>query len=46
MALTSTADPTYPPLDTLKAVANNVWIVASGPIRIIGMTAAPRPICA
>jgi hypothetical protein len=28
---------TYPPLDTLKPVAQNVWIVDSGPLRIMGM---------
>ena len=31
----------YPPLDTLKPIADNVWIVDSGPIRAMGM---PLPI--
>lgn len=32
---------TYPPLDTLKPVAEGIWIVDSGPIRILGM---PLPV--
>jgi hypothetical protein len=32
---------TYPPLDTLKAVADNVWIVDSGPHRMLGL---PMPV--
>jgi hypothetical protein len=28
---------TYPPLDTLKPVADGVWIVDSGPLQLIGM---------
>ncbi len=28
---------TYPPLDTLKPVADGVWIVDSGPLRILGL---------
>jgi Domain of unknown function (DUF4336) len=31
----------YPPLDVLKPVAENVWIVDSGPLRVLGM---PLPI--
>lgn len=32
-----TPDPsTYPPLDTLKPVADDVWIVDSGPLRVFG----------
>ena len=27
---------TYPPLDTLKPVADGVWIVDSGPLRVFG----------
>ena len=32
---------TYPPLDVLKRVADNIWIVDSGPLRALGM---PLPI--
>jgi len=32
---------TYPPLDVLKPVTDNVWIVDSGPLRALGM---PLPI--
>lgn len=32
---------TYPPLDTLKPVAPDVWIVDSGPLRVLGM---PLPV--
>lgn len=35
------ADVTYPPLDVLKPVADNVWIVDSGPMRPLGL---PIPI--
>jgi hypothetical protein len=36
------SDPaTYPPLDVLKPVADGVWIVDSGPLRIMG---APLPV--
>ena len=28
---------TYPPIDTLKPVAEGVWIVDSGPLRIMGL---------
>jgi hypothetical protein len=38
----SSPDPaTYPPLDTPKPVADGVWIVDSGPLRIMGM---PLPV--
>lgn len=37
----SSTNLTYPPLDTLKPVAEGVWIVDSGPIRILGM---PLPV--
>jgi hypothetical protein len=30
-------DVTYPPLDTLKPVAENVWVVDSGPIHVAGL---------
>jgi hypothetical protein len=32
---------TYPPLDTLKPVADGVWLVDSGPLRILGI---PLPV--
>lgn len=32
---------TYPPLDVLKSVADGVWIVDSGPLRMLGM---PLPV--
>jgi len=35
------ADVTYPPLDTLKPVAEDVWIVDSGPLKLMGV---PIPI--
>jgi hypothetical protein len=35
-------DVTYPPLDTLKAVAENVWVVDSGPIRAMGLSLPVR----
>jgi Domain of unknown function (DUF4336) len=31
-------DVTYPPLDVLKPVAENVWIVDSGPLRLMGLS--------
>ncbi|MDP4026084.1 DUF4336 domain-containing protein [Methylobacterium sp. NEAU 140] len=34
-------DATYPPLDALKPVADDVWIVDSGPLRVLGM---PLPV--
>ena len=33
---------TYPPLDTLKPVAPDVWIVDSGPLRVLGMPVPVR----
>jgi hypothetical protein len=42
MSNRSSPDPaTYPPLDVLKPVAEGVWIVDSGPLRIMGM---PLPV--
>ena len=41
MADRSTEDGTYPPLDVLKPVAEGLWIVDSGPLRMLGM---PLPI--
>ena len=35
--MASTAEVTYPPLDTLKRVAENVWVVDSGPIKAMGL---------
>lgn len=35
------SNPTYPPLDTLKPVAPDLWIVDSGPLRLLGM---PLPV--
>ena len=35
-------DPTYPPLDTLKPVADNLWIVDSGPIQASGLSLPVR----
>ncbi len=40
MALFS-ADVTYPPLDVLKPVAENVWIVDSGPMHVAGLMPLP-----
>lgn len=34
-------DSTYPPLDVLKPVADNIWIVDSGPFRVAGLIALP-----
>ncbi|KAB1077392.1 DUF4336 domain-containing protein [Methylobacterium soli] len=34
-------DPTYPPLDVLKPVAPDLWIVDSGPLRALGL---PLPV--
>jgi hypothetical protein len=34
-------NPTYPPLDTLKRVAENVWIVDSGPLKVAGLLPMP-----
>jgi hypothetical protein len=42
MSDAKTSDPeTYPPLDVPKPVAEGVWIVDSGPLRIMGM---PMPV--
>jgi hypothetical protein len=42
MSEASPPDPaTYPPLDTPKPVADGVWIVDSGPVRVMGM---PLPV--
>ncbi|KAB1072752.1 DUF4336 domain-containing protein [Methylobacterium planeticum] len=35
------SDPTYPPLDTPKPVAPDLWIVDSGPLRALGL---PLPV--
>jgi hypothetical protein len=37
----ASASPIYPPVDVLKQVAERVWIVDSGPIRVMGM---PLPV--
>ena len=37
----SSAEVTYPPLDTLKPVAENLWIVDSGPMRVLGIIPLP-----
>jgi hypothetical protein len=39
--MSATNDPTYPPLDTLKPVGVDLWIVDSGPLSALGM---PLPI--
>jgi hypothetical protein len=36
-----TPNPTYPPLDILKRVAENVWIVDSGPLKVAGLLPMP-----
>lgn len=41
-SLFSDANPTYPPLDTLKPVTEGVWIIDSGPLRILGMPVPVR----
>ena len=41
MATSSDEQAAYPPLDVLKPVADDVWIVDSGPLRLLGM---PIPI--
>ena len=35
MALFSADDITYPPLDVPKPVADGIWIVDSGPLRVL-----------
>lgn len=42
MGSPSGAEVTYPPLDTLKAVATDVWIVDSGPIKAMGLSLPVR----
>lgn len=39
--MTDPSSPTYPPLDVLKPVADGVWIVDSGPLRMLGI---PLPV--
>ena len=41
MANPSSEMVTYPPLDVMKPVADGVWIVDSGPLRVLGM---PLPV--
>ena len=41
MALFSADDITYPPLDVPKPVAEGVWIVDSGPLRVFGLLGLP-----
>lgn len=40
--MASQSDVTYPPLDTLKPVAENVWVVDSGPMNAMGLTLPVR----
>ncbi|NNM72502.1 DUF4336 domain-containing protein [Enterovirga aerilata] len=40
--MASASDVTYPPLDTLKPLAENVWLVDSGPIRAMGLSLPVR----
>lgn len=41
--MSNAPDPsTYPPLDTLKPVADDVWIVDSGPLRLLGVPVPVR----
>jgi hypothetical protein len=42
MAETSSPVATYPPVDALKDVAENVWIVDSGPLRFFGLVLPVR----
>ena len=35
------SDITYPPLDVPKPVADGVWIVDSGPLRVFGLLGLP-----
>ena len=35
-------DVTYPPIDTLKRVAENVWVVDSGPVKAFGLRLPSR----
>jgi len=41
MALFSADDITYPPLDVPKPVADGIWIVDSGPLRVFGVLGLP-----
>ena len=41
MALFSADDITYPPLDVTKPVADGIWIVDSGPLRVFGVLGLP-----
>src|SRR5215204_3806270 len=41
MALFSADDITYPPLDVPKPVADGIWIVDSGPLRVFGLLGLP-----
>src|SRR5215217_6077072 len=41
MALFSADDITYPPLDVPKPVADGIWIIDSGPLRVIGLLGLP-----
>src|SRR3712207_1758820 len=41
MPLLSGERSTYPPLDVLKDVAEDIWIVDSGPLRVLGL---PLPV--
>jgi len=38
MANKAREDGTYPPLDVLKPVADGLWVVDSGPLRVFGLT--------
>src|SRR5215212_533607 len=38
MANNAREDGTYPPLDVLKPVADGLWVVDSGPLRVFGLT--------
>jgi hypothetical protein len=40
--MASKPDVTYPPLDTLKPVAENVWVVDSGPMQAMGLSLPVR----
>src|SRR5215218_10249935 len=41
MALFSADDITYPPLDVPKPVADGIWIIDSGPLRVFGLLGLP-----
>ena len=40
-SIMTSGESTYPPLDVLKPVADGIWIVDSGPMRVLGL---PLPI--